>query len=157
PSNLGYFNSHDLDGMLNKNSKASFGMSFPSLLDPSVAPKGCGNVVIHWPLCYTKDPVEIPKDTIRTKLIDELNKTIPGIVKRIAYQSVSGPSTLQRYTGNTFGAAYGWEQEAGFLKNLPFFKNIAGNFHVVGHWAGYGGGIMPSMLSACKVFNEITK
>jgi len=157
PSNFGYFNSYDFDGMLNKNTKASFGMSFPSLLDSSVVPDGCGNVVIHWPLCYSKDPVEISKDGISKKLIEELNGTIPGIAKKIVYQSVSSPSTLQRYTGNTLGAAYGWEQEAGFLKNIPLFRNIAGNFHVVGHWAGYGGGIMPSMLSACKVSNEITK
>ncbi len=155
PSSMGYFNSYDLDGMLNNNSHASFGVSFPSLLDSSVAPKGRGNVVIHWPLCYSKDSTEISKDTICSKLVSELNKIIPGIANRITYQSVAGPSTLQRYTGNTFGAAYGWAQEAGFLKNLPFLREIAGNFHAVGHWAGYGGGVMPSMLSAVRVAETI--
>lgn len=157
PSNMGCFNSDNLDEMLNKGSGASFGMSFPSLLDSSVAPKGHGNVIIHWPLCYSENEAEISKDTVCKKLINELDKIVPGIVDRITYQSVSSPGTLKRYTGNTLGSAYGWEQGSGFLKNLPFLRNIAGNFHVVGHWAGYGGGVMPSMLSACKVVNQIMK
>lgn len=157
PPNMGCFNSCDLDEMLNKGSNASFGMSFPSLMDSSVAPKGCGTVVIHWPLCYSENPTDISKDAICKKLINELNKIVPGIVDRITYQSVADPSTLHRYTGNTLGAAYGWEQGAGFLKNLPYLRSIAGNFYVVGHWAGYGGGLMPSMLSACKVVNQIMK
>ena len=155
PSELGYFKSYDFDGMLNKNSNATFGLGFPSLLDSSIVPKNCGNMVIHWPLCYSKDPTEIAKDIIFKRQIDELNKIMPGITDRVAYQSVAGPSTLQRYTGNTFGAAYGWEQEKGFLKNLPLMRNITGNFHIVGHWAGYGGGVMPSMLSAYKVVESI--
>ncbi len=157
PYDLGYFNSYDLDGMLNKNSHASYGVSFPSLVDSSIVPEGCGNVVIHWPLCYSEDSMVISKDAICKKQIENLDKIMPGITNRIEYQSVAGPSTLQRYTGNTFGAAYGWQQEAGFLKNLPLMRNIAGNLHVVGHWAGYGGGVMPSMLSAYKVVEDITK
>ncbi len=155
PPDLGYFNSYDLDGMLNKNAHASFGLSFPSALDSSVAPKECGSIVIHWPMCYNKHSTAISKDDIGKRLVAELSKIVPGIANRIVYQSIAGPCTLQRYTGNTFGAAYGWEQEAGFLENLPFMRNIAGNFHVVGHWAGYGGGVMPSMLSACKVAKDI--
>ena len=50
---------------------------------------------------------------------------------------------------------HGWEQSSGFLKNLPLMRNIAGNLHVVGHWAGYGGGVMPSMLSAYRVAKNI--
>ena len=157
PPELGYFKSYDLAGMLNKNSNTTFGLGFPSLMDSSVVPKDCGNIVIHWPLCYSKNPEEISKDAIFEKQKDELNKILPGIVDRFAYQSVAGPSTLQRYTGNTFGAAYGWEQVAGFLKNLPLMRNIVGNFHVVGHWAGYGGGVMPSMLSAYKAVKDIMK
>lgn len=157
PPDLGYFNSYDLDGMLNKNSHASYGISFPSLIDSSIVPEGCGNVVIHWPLCYSKDSITISKDTICKKQVKDLEKIMPGITSRIEYQSAAGPSTLQRYTSNSFGSAYGWEQKAGFLKNLPLMRNIAGNFHIVGHWAGYGGGVMPSMLSAYKVVENIMK
>lgn len=152
PPNLGYFGSYDLDGMLNSDSDTSFGVSFPSLLDPSVAPNGCGTIVIHRPLCYSID-----RSTSLKEQVDHLHRILPGIADKIAYYSVAGPDTLQRYTGNTHGAAYGWEQEAGFLKNLSFTRNITGNFHVVGHWAGYGGGVLPSVLSACKVVDEIVK
>lgn len=154
-SNMGYFSSYDLDGMLNKNEHVSFGLSFPSLLDTSVVPKGCGSIIIHWPFCYNKTPMEINKDKIGKILIDELGKIIPGITNRIMYQSVAGPDTLQRYTGNTFGAAYGWKQETGFLKKLLYLRDLADNFHIVGHWAGYGGGVMPSMLSAARIAKKI--
>lgn len=157
PPDIGFFNSYDLDGMLNKNSQCSYGISLPSLIDSSIVPEGCGNVVIHWPLCYSKDSTVISKDAICKRQIEGLDKIMPGIVNQIEYQSVAGPNTLQRYTGNSFGAAYGWEQKAGFLKNLPLLRNIAENLHIVGHWAGYGGGVMPSMVSAYKVIEDITK
>ena len=54
-------------------------------MDSSVVPKDCGNIVIHWPLCYSKNPEEISKDAIFEKQKDELNKILPGIVDRFAY------------------------------------------------------------------------
>ena len=155
-SSLGYFSSYDLDEMLNKNKRISFGVNFPSLFDPSVVPKGCGSIIIHWPFCYNKSPVEVDKDKVGKILIDKLGEIMPGITDKIMYQSVAGPCTLQRYTSNTFGAAYGWKQEVGFLRNLPYLRDLGDNFHVVGHWAGYGGGVMPSMLSAVRVAKKIT-
>ena len=104
PSNMGCFSSCDFDKMLNKGSGASFGISFPSLLDSSVAPEGCGSVVMHWPLWYSENPANLSKNTICKGLVNDLNKIVPGIVNRIAYQSVAGPNTLHRYTGNTLGA-----------------------------------------------------
>jgi len=154
-SSMGYFSSYDLDGMLNKNKHISFGLSFPSLFDTSVVPKGCGSIIIHWPFCYNKAPMEIDKDKIGKILIDKLGKIMPGITDKIMYQSFAGPDTLQHYTGNTSGAAYGWKQEAGFLRNLPYLRDLGDNFHIVGHWAGYGGGVMPSMLSAVRVVKKI--
>jgi phytoene dehydrogenase-like protein len=156
-SSTGYFSSYDLNGMLNKNEHIFFGLSFPSLFDSSVAPKGCSSLVIHWPFCYNESRPEILKDKIGKTLIGHLCKVIPSIADQIAYKSVAGPETLQRYTGNTFGSAYGWKQDAIFLKNLPFLKNLANNFHLAGHWAGYGGGVMSSVLSAYRVAKDIIK
>lgn len=43
-SSMGYFPSFDLEAMLNKGEKLSFGISIPSLTDKTIVPKGCGNV-----------------------------------------------------------------------------------------------------------------
>jgi len=154
---MGYFSSYDFDGMLNMNNHMSFGVTFPSLFDKSLVPKGCGNVVIHCPFCYTGNSKVVNKDEVGKALVDELGKIMPGITDRVVYQSIAGPDTLQRYSGNSFGAAYGWKQDANFLKNLPFLRNLVDNFHLVGHWAGYGGGVMPSIFSAYKVAKDITR
>jgi phytoene dehydrogenase-like protein len=154
-SSIGYFSSYDLNGALNKNNHISFGLSFPSLFDASVAPSYCGSIAIHYPLCYNENLNAINKDKIGEKLISQLGIVIPGISEKIVYQSIAGPGTLERYTGNSLGSAYGWKQGTDFLENLSLLRNLADNFYLVGHWAGYGGGVMPSMLSAAKVAKTI--
>jgi len=118
---MGYFNSYDFDGMLNMNNHISFGITFPSLFDKSLVPNGCGNIAIHYPFCYNNELKAINKDRIGKVLVNELGKIIPSITDRIVYQSIAGPDTLQRYSGNSFGAAYGWKQDAnfwGFIQHL---------------------------------------
>lgn len=154
---MGYFSSYDLDAMLNKNGYLTFGFSAPSLLDASLAPSGCNTVVIHWPFCYNNNRKPIDKDSIAKKLINELSKRIPGITDHIVCHNVAGPHTLQRYTGNTLGAAYGWKQDVEFLKVASLLDNLVNRFFVVGHWAGLGGGVMPAVLSAYRVTKAITR
>lgn len=154
---MGYFSSYDFAGMLNMNNHMSFGVTFPSLFDKSIVPKGCGNIVIHYPLCYNNNSKAINKDEVGKIIVNELGRIMPGITDRVICQSIAGPDTLQCYSGNSFGAAYGWKQDADFLKNLPFLRNLADNFHLVGHWAGYGGGVMPSIFSAYKVTKDIMR
>jgi len=150
-SSMGYFSSFDSEAMLNRDEKISFGLSFPSLVDKTLSPSGHSSVVIHRPFCYNKNSSFPDKNVIADKLITQLEMLIPDIRKHIVYRSVSDASSLYRYTGNCNGAAYGWKQDTELFKNLALFRNIANNFYVVGHWSGYGGGIMPSMLSAAKV------
>lgn len=150
-SSMGYFSSFNLGAMLNRDSELSFGISIPSLIDKSAAPKGCSGIVIHWPFCYNSDNTKPDKDLIADLLIDQIKKLVPDIQEHIVYKSVADSETFFRYTGNSQGAAYGWEQNTDLFSNLPFLRSIMGNFFIVGHWAGYGGGIMPSMLSAVRV------
>lgn len=147
---MGYFSSYDLDAMLNETQHLSFGFSVPSSLDASLAPIGHSAIVIHCPFCYNNIK-STSKDTIGNNLIKELAKIIPDIMDYIEYQSIAGPDTLRRYTGNTSGAAYGWKQDVNLFESAPLLKSLFDKFHIVGHWAGYGGGIMPSMLSAVSV------
>lgn len=155
-SSMGYFSSFDTEAMLNKDDKVSFGISFPSLLDRTISPAGHSSVVIHWPFCYNKSFGKPDKEVVADKLIVALETLISGFRKHIVYRSMADADSLYRYTGNCQGAAYGWKQDTELFQNLALFRNIADNFYVVGHWAGYGGGIMPSILSAVKVANEIT-
>ncbi len=148
---MGYFSSFNLEAMLNRDEKLSFGISIPSLIDKSVVPEGHSSIVIHWPFCYNNHSIKPDKDLIADKLINQMRQIIPDIQEHIVYKSVADSETLLKYTGNHQGAAYGWAQDTNFFSNLTFLRNIMDNFYIVGHWAGYGGGIMPSMLSAVKI------
>ena len=153
---IGCFSSYDLDAMLNTNDQITFGFSIPSVLDTALAPPGGGTVVIHWPFCYNRGVAPFAsKDEVGKRVLRAFAQVVPDIQGKIEYMSIAGPSTLERYTGNRRGAAYGWKQSTELFKSLPYLRKIAGNFHMVGHWAGYGGGVMPSMLSAHKVAKEI--
>jgi len=155
-SSMGYFSSFDGDAMLNKDKRISFGMSIPSILDDSLAPRGCSSVLIHYPV-YNSNCTPSNKNEIIDKVIQHSELFIPDIAKHIVYKKVADAKTLHRFTGNSRGAAYGWRQNAGFLANSPFLRTLLDNFHLVGHWAGYGGGIMPSALSALRVVNRISR
>lgn len=155
-SSMGYFSSFDTEAMLNEDEKVSFGISFPSLLDKTLSPTKHSSVVIHWPFCYNKPLRKPDKEVVTDKLITHLETLIPDLRTHIVYRSTADADSLYRYTGNCQGAAYGWKQDTELFQNLALLRNIVDNFYVVGHWAGYGGGIMPSILSAVKVANEIT-
>lgn len=153
PSSIGYFTSFEVDSMLNRGNDISFGMSMPSLVDPSVAPSGNHNIVMHFPLC---DGVTVDRNEITDKMIKLAENIIPGLSNGIKFCRVADAGTILRYTANSEGAAYGWSQKAGFYGNLPFLRDLVENLHIVGHWAGLGGGIMPSAISAIKTAEKIS-
>jgi all-trans-retinol 13,14-reductase len=156
-SSAGYFSSYEFDDMLNNGEAAAFGVSIPSLLDSSAAPVGHSVLIAHWPTGSARPVSPDERARIAERMMVRLERAVPGIRERVIYQSVSGPDTIERYTGNIAGAAYGWRQGKELFKNLPALRKISENFHVVGHWSGYGGGVMPSMLSAYRVANTILK
>lgn len=153
-SSVGYFPSYEADAMLNKNKDAFFGLSIPSILDDSVAPEGNHAIVAYWPLSEHKS---VDKNKIADKLIERLDYFIPEFSRHILLRQIADAGTLFRYTGNCSGAAYGWKQNAGFYANLPILRNLMENFYITGHWAGFGGGVMPSAISSLRVVKEITK
>jgi len=152
---IGYFACDDIDAVLNADDRLSFGISIPSLVDDTLAPEGHSTVLIHMP-CYQNKQSCYNKNAIADVLIEHAERIIPNIHRRIVFRSVADYKTFHKYTGNKDGAAYGWEQKPGFLSNVSSLSNIVKNLYIVGHWAGYGGGVMPSAISAMKVANNIT-
>lgn len=79
------------------------------------------------------------KGRVMDRLIDRADKVVPGIRESISVAEAATPLTLERYTGNTAGAAFGWEQgpeNARTAARTP----LPGLFQA-GHWGYPGGGI----------------
>lgn len=89
------------------------------------------------------------KKVIAGKMIDKMEKLYPGIRELIEVTEIGSPDTLCRYTGNTGGALYGFENVKDMYgeAKLPFTTHLA-NLYQTGHWGKPGGGIWNVMFNS---------
>ena len=91
-------------------------LAFHSHIDESAAPKGKDILCITFLDNYGR--WDLPKEKYRKKKDDELKKILkalqdylPNLEKYIEVVEFGTPKTMQRYTGNKFGAVYGFSQK----------------------------------------------
>ncbi|MEV6958163.1 NAD(P)/FAD-dependent oxidoreductase [Streptomyces sp. NPDC051207] len=109
----------------------------PTLLDPSLGPPG-EHLVTSTALAPYEGPEPWPelKPKLEQKYLDLIERLYPGFKDGLTFVSSSTPLTLERFTGNHRGAAYGWENtpaQAG-SKRLTYHTPIEG-LYLSGHWA----------------------
>ncbi|MEK6814186.1 MAG: NAD(P)/FAD-dependent oxidoreductase [Nitrospirota bacterium] len=123
---------------------AAFGISIPTLLDPDLAPAGRQVVIIHKdvPYDFTADwPGQ--KEKLAGEMIAKADGVIPGLSQAIDVMEIATPLTLERYTRNLRGSAYGWEQVP---RRRPTASPVEG-LHFAGHWTSVGGGVLAAAYS----------
>ncbi|NLD99848.1 MAG: NAD(P)/FAD-dependent oxidoreductase [Fibrobacter sp.] len=100
------------------------------------------------------------KMIIAEKMLHKLEKLHPEINKYIELMEVGSPETFERYTGNTDGALYGFENIKTMYgeAKLPITTHIP-NLFQTGHWGKPGGGVWNVMVNALNtsklIFNSI--
>jgi prolycopene isomerase len=95
------------------------------------------------------------KERFAEKLIAKAEKLIPGLSQHIAVQDAATPSTYERYTLNSLGAAMGWAfTPEMFLKRLEQ-KTPIPNLYLAGHWTVPGGGVPAVALSGLRAARMI--
>lgn len=129
------------------------GICIPTLADPGLSPENYHIVSIIYPVPYsykntweTKNnkrgaPYKALKEEVKQKLIKTAEKVIPGLSDHIIVSEAATPVTLQRYTLNWKGAAYGWDQtpdQSSTNRLQP--KTPVKNLYLAGHWTTPGGG-----------------
>jgi len=138
-------------------------------MDPSMAPPGKSVVVVlfdsdhaYWkPLYKERERYEAEKKEIAAKVIDALERRLPGISGQIEEVDVSTPMTVERYTGNWQGSQEGWLittdtimiMGRGMDKTLPGLTNL----YMAGQWVEPGGGVSASALSGWRVVRMLCK
>ncbi|MBI5047562.1 MAG: NAD(P)/FAD-dependent oxidoreductase [Deltaproteobacteria bacterium] len=157
-SSIGYFSSFDMEKAFDfKNSftdAAPIGLTIPSITDHSMAPQNSHSIVIHQltDYTYTKKWKE-EKKRLSEIIIRRAEKIIPTIKDNAIHIEAATPATLERYTANFRGAAYGW-QPVPWLRPI---KTGIDNLYLAGHWSGLGGGIIAAIYSGFKAAREILK
>ena len=73
------------------------------------------------------------------KVLSLAERAIPGITDSVVFRETATPVTLEKYTGNLRGAAFGWEQNVD-NERVSSRARPQGLFFA-GHWTYPGGGI----------------
>ncbi|MDP5872497.1 hypothetical protein [Streptococcus mutans] len=81
-------------------------------------------------------------------MIKAANQIIPNLESHIIFSESSTPTTNERYTLNSGGSPFGWEQSVDQFFRRPNYITPIENFYAVGHWTKAGGGVVSAMLSA---------
>ncbi|MDD5680151.1 MAG: NAD(P)/FAD-dependent oxidoreductase [Candidatus Omnitrophica bacterium] len=159
--------SYDLDKSYEavlKNSAgiAPFGICVHSNIDPTLCPKNKTVLSITMLSGYDywskmgKEEYGREKKRIANILIERTAKVIPELKDHIAMVVAATPLTMERYTGNSKGAAYGWSRNVFFYgsKHMNIQTPIK-NLFLTSNWTKIGGGVEGVLRSADRTYNLI--
>lgn len=95
---------------------------------------------------------------VEDRLIGMAEKVLPGISKHISLKFNSTPVTLNKWTCNYAGAAYGWAGTPEQFGN-PDISEVTPveNLYLTGHWNNMGSGITSVANSGYNTANSILK
>jgi prolycopene isomerase len=134
-------------------------ITVPTLVDPSLAPDGEHLMVLTRLVNFeTETDWKAVKSQYVEKMLNYADGKISGLKDSIQFLEAGSPETLQRYTANTQGAAYGWAATpeqigANRLANKAPIEGL----YFAGHWSTPGGGLVGAcysgVLAAQKVLN----
>lgn len=157
-----FYSSYDHDDNFAKTLQGEvswLSMTVPTLVDSSLAPSD-----EHLLLLTTLLPYDIAQSwkEEKPKLIKTMVKmaglTIPRLEEHILFIEGGSPSTMQRYTQNYKGSAYGWDvipKQVGpsRLQN----KSPIDGLYFSGHWTSPGGGIYGVSVSGVQAAQKVLR
>jgi prolycopene isomerase len=136
-------------------------ISVPTRVDSSLAPEGKQIISVVVSLKNSYDDIQ-DWDTFKKDMKDStikfLETYIPNLSRSIEVIEAATPKTLERYTLNSKGAAYGWAvipQQTG-KERLPHETPIE-NLYLAGHWTNPGPGICAVVASGWRTANLILR
>jgi phytoene dehydrogenase-like protein len=157
-SSIGSFPGYDLGDLLDRyvpfSNGDALGITIPTVEDPCLAPPDHDVCIVHEliPFGHRRD-WERERDACLHKTLWKAERVLPGLTERLVYCEAATPSTLERFTRNRGGAAYGWEQ----IPHLTRVRHGIGNLHLAGHWAEIGGGVLAAAYSGMRIATRILK
>lgn len=163
-SSVGYFPTYDMESNFGPgasfNPESSLGVTIPTIDDDTAAPEGMHALSAHEMVDYDyTDNWKDRKEELTERFLKKVALVVPGIKENSTHIEAATPATLERYTGNTGGAAYGWVQvpKMKATKATAAPKSLIKNLFFSGHWAGTGGGVMATAYSGFKAAGDVEK
>ncbi len=163
-SHLGHesFCYSDFDHQLNfdktKNADVSWiSITIPTLVDSTLAPKDQHVIMLTTLMPYDiGKPWQQDKPIITERMLTLAEQYLPGLKQHIIFMEAGSPTTMQRYTLNDQGSAYGWDvspEQVGpnrFANSAPV-KGL----YFAGHWCSPGGGVYGVSVSGVQAAQQV--
>ncbi len=132
-------------------------VTVPTLVDKSLAPEGEHLMMLTALANFdqTKDWKQAKADYMQ-KMLDFAELKFPGLKSHILFLEAGSPITMQRYTLNEKGAAYGWAatpEQVG--ANRIANKAPIDGLYFAGHWTTPGGGIYGVSYSGVQTAQKV--
>lgn len=133
------------------------GLTVPTLLDDSIAPKGEHLMVLTALANFNQtDNWQQAKADYMDKMLDFADSKINGLKSHILFIEAGSPATMQRYTLNNKGAAYGWAVTPNQVgANRIANKAPIEGLYFAGHWTTPGGGVYGVSYSGVQTAQKI--
>jgi phytoene desaturase len=132
-------------------------VTIPTLADPTLAPRG-----EHLLILTTLLPQAAArswrdeKERAAQALLRAADERFPGLKSRLTFSEGGTPRTMERYTRNSVGAAYGWEVSPGQVgPGRPGEDTPIPGLHLAGHWTRPGGGIYGVVTSGIETARAV--
>lgn len=157
-SSIGWYPSFDMEANFTNEApfseRGSIGITIPTVTDASIAPAGIHCLTAH-EMCEISFSTDWKRDkkTLTEKVLKKVEAIIPGITRDSVHIEAATPATLERYTNNLSGAAYGWAQTPGMRPPKTYLNGL----YLAGHWEGTGGGVLASAYSGHKAASKVEK
>jgi len=132
-------------------------LTAPTLIDKSLAPDGEHLLVLTTLLPYNLvSSWKESKQKIIQTMLDLSERIVPELKNHILFVEAGSPATMERYTQNSQGSAYGWDvtpNQVGALRIQN--KSPINGLYFSGHWASPGGGIYGVCVSGIQTTQQI--
>lgn len=110
--------------------------------DPTLAPDGVHLMLLSTLLPYSVANWRKEKTDYQQCLLEKAEHFFPGLSAHLRFVESGTPRTMQRYTLNHQGAAYGWNPSpAQTGPGRPAVKSPIPGLYLASHWTQPGGGI----------------
>ena len=134
-------------------------ITLPTLVDRTLAPEGQHIVMLTTLLPYNiGKPWQQEKPFVTERMLALAERQLPGLKQHILFMEAGSPTTMQRYTLNDQGSAYGWDvtpEQVGPNR----FSNCApiAGLYFAGHWSSPGGGVYGVSVSGVQAAQQVLK